>query len=370
MFAGLRIGYYSLLALVAFVLMFTGSLGVTPLSAYFAPGSLRVALPGWLFPGLLWFGFVAVELTKRRVNRPTLAFKRIVIRNRHWLMRGLLFVALVFPLGRTVGSYKNAIPTLVPFYADPYLIAADRSIFGLDPWRLTHAFIGPLGTVILDRAYAVWYLMMMLLIGWFCFTRNPKLQVRGLFAYLSCWFFLGNLLATALSSVGPCFYDAFYHSNYYQPLMQSLDETNRQYDIKALHAMNYLRGTLGEDKIGAGISAMPSMHVTIAFLFFLATATYARARWVKIVAGLYAVMIFVGSIHLGWHYAVDGIVAIASTIVIWIGAGRFVDWVEVYERRKVAAALAPAEEQVAGEGGARGAALQAMGGNASVPLHP
>lgn len=345
MFAGLRFGYYCLLSTIAFVLTVTSSLGVTPISAYFALGGLGVMLPAWLLPALLWFGIVAVELTKRKVNRPTSAFRKIIVRNRYWLMRGLLFVALVFPLGRSLGSYKSAIPKWVPFYADPYLIRIDRMIFGIDPWRLTHAVLGPFGTAVLDRAYAVWYLMMMLLIGWFCFTKNPKMQLRGLISYLFCWFFIGNVLATALSSVGPCFYDAFYHSNYYAPLMKSLDYSNHFYDIKALIAMNYLRGTLGKDEIGAGISAMPSMHVTIAFLFFLATATYARYRWIKIAAGIYAAMIFVGSIHLGWHYAVDGIVAIASTTVIWIGAGRFVDWVEVYERRKASLATPVAEVQ-------------------------
>ena len=32
-------------------------------------------------------------------------------------------------------------------------------------------------------------------------------------------------------------------------------------------------------------------------------------------------MIFLGSIHLAWHYAVDGIVAIAMALIIWRLAG-------------------------------------------------
>lgn len=370
MFAELGLGYRILLFAVACELGLGASLGVAPISTYIEPTGLQLVLPGWVMPGLIWFGFVAIEITRRRVERPTLAFRRIIVRNRFWLARGLLFVGLIFPFGRAFVSFKSAIPAIVPFYADPYLVAVDRTIFGTDPWRLTHAFIGPVGTLILDRAYTVWFVVSVILLGWFCFTRNPQLQLRGLLCYVFCWAFLGNLVAMGLASVGPCFYDTFYHSHYYQPLMENLGTVDKQYGIRALRNMKYLTDTLGKDRFGAGISAMPSIHVTMVTLLFLSTLTYARARWVKIVAGLYAVMIFVGSIHLGWHYAVDGIVAIASTIVIWIGAGRFVDWVEVYERRKVAATLAPAEEQVAGEGGARGAALQAMGGNASVPLHP
>jgi hypothetical protein len=32
---------------------------------------------------------------------------------------------------------------------------------------------------------------------------------------------------------------------------------------------------------------------------------------------IYAALIFVGSIHLGWHYAVDGIVGAAAAIAVW-----------------------------------------------------
>ncbi|MGX5841475.1 hypothetical protein ACWGTI_12205 [Mesorhizobium sp. ArgA1] len=31
---------------------------------------------------------------------------------------------------------------------------------------------------------------------------------------------------------------------------------------------------------------------------------------------------FFGSIHLGWHYAVDGIVGIAAALAIWWGCGK------------------------------------------------
>src|SRR3546814_14370489 len=36
----------------------------------------------------------------------------------------------------------------------------------------------------------------------------------------------------------------------------------------------------------------------------------------------FAALIYVGSIHLGWHYAVDGLAAAAATLAIWHG----VDW--------------------------------------------
>lgn len=46
-----------------------------------------------------------------------------------------------------------------------------------------------------------------------------------------------------------------------------------------------------------------------------------RVGWVMTA---YAVLIWFGSIHLGWHYAIDGPVAIAATVMIWWASGRAV----------------------------------------------
>ena len=46
-----------------------------------------------------------------------------------------------------------------------------------------------------------------------------------------------------------------------------------------------------------------------------------RALW----AALAVAMIFLGSVHLGWHYALDGIVAWAMMWAIWVAAGAFLD---------------------------------------------
>jgi hypothetical protein len=289
-------------------------------------GGLGQMLPAWALLPLLWLGGVALAITRRRVDRPLAAMRMLIYRNRFWLLRVMLFMAVIFPLARAVTAYKSAIPQLVPFYADPFLLAADKLIFGTDPWRLTHAVIGPIGTMIIDRIYALWFVVMMLLIGWLNFTRDRKLQLRGLFTYLLSWALLGNFLATALSSVGPCFYSRFYHSDHFEPLMRTLMTTNEEHRLFALGAMNYLLSSIGKDRLGAGISAMPSMHVAIAFLCFLVTLQGTKHLWLKLSAAAFALTIFIGSIHLGWHYAVDSIVAILAVTMIWICVGRFVDW--------------------------------------------
>jgi hypothetical protein len=51
-------------------------------------------------------------------------------------------------------------------------------------------------------------------------------------------------------------------------------------------------------------------------VLFACAAYQADRRMGRLFAG-YAVVIWIGSIHLGWHYAIDGIVAAVLTIGIW-----------------------------------------------------
>jgi hypothetical protein len=78
----------------------------------------------------------------------------------------------------------------------------------------------------------------------------------------------------------------------------------------------------GADKLimGGGISAMPSVHNGLAALFAL--AAFQINRVVGWIVAAYAAMIWIGSIHLGWHYALDGVIAFVLTYVMWIAAGR------------------------------------------------
>ena len=64
---------------------------------------------------------------------------------------------------------------------------------------------------------------------------------------------------------------------------------------------------------------MPSLHIAMATLFALVGWTIDRR--LGIAATLFAVGIFIGSIHLGWHYAVDGYVSAPATVMLWLLAG-------------------------------------------------
>lgn len=227
--------------------------------------------------------------------------------------------------------YKEFHLPAVGFWFDDHAASADRFLFGQDAWRITHAIVpSPWATQIIDLAYHGWFLPMVLGVA-ICSFVNPDSRTRRryLTSYVLSWIVQGSLLATLIPAAGPCFYDAFHaDTGRFTALTRLLDEQNRfllAHGTPGLYAHVYQAALLSLYRapnlaIGGGISAMPSMHNALAVLF--ACAAWSCDRRLGIVATLYALLIWFGSIHLGWHYAVDGIVAALITLGIWAALGR------------------------------------------------
>jgi len=325
--ASLLWGYGAIIALAAF-----STIGVWSYDRFF-----DVALRGKpSFPFVIFsLGlFLAICLARplwlviRLHPEPLRQIARDLRTYRFWLLTSAL-VAVALPQTLEFSStMKKAIPQLVPFYADHAIIRIESTILGTDAWRITHAVLGDAATRAIDLIYGLWHIANISLCCWLVLTSDRKFQVRAVLSYQLIWLLLGGLLATLLSSVGPCFLAEFTGDQRFLPLIAELRALDAQESLHSLTAMGYLLASKGTDSFGSGISAMPSLHVAVAFLSLLAIRSRTKSLAALLGATAYLLVILVGSVHLGWHYLLDGIVAIFGTWLIWLAVSRFTDRLE------------------------------------------
>lgn len=223
---------------------------------------------------------------------------------------------------------KSAIPYFNAYRYDDLFARMDIWIHGRNVWELIQPLVGyPLISFVINGVYHLWILLLYmglpLVCGWLA---NPAIRLQFLLSYALCWIVLGTILAIALSSVGPCFFEIFYGDARFRPLMDYLAAADRVYPLMALDVQKTLIDwkTLGSHGLGRGISAMPSMHVSIACLFVL--VGWRHSRCAGLAATLFLIFILIGSIHLGYHYAVDGYMSLIVTPMLWVLSGIFARW--------------------------------------------
>jgi hypothetical protein len=116
--------------------------------------------------------------------------------------------------------------------------------------------------------------------------------------------------------MGPIFGDTTFDAH-----MVYLRAANEQFPVLTLHVQDLLLQWYhqGERGLGSGITAMPSMHVAMAQLTWLGMRRVSRAAGWWFFA--FFVVIWIGSVHLAYHYAVDGLVSVIATTAIWWASG-------------------------------------------------
>jgi PAP2 superfamily len=233
--------------------------------------------------------------------------------------------AAILLLLRTYSSWKPLIPLVRPYgELDVGLMRLDRALhLGHDPWRLIQPLLGrPAVTLAVDLLYALWLPLNFAVVLWQASSTRAAVRDRFLLSYALLWILLGTAAATAWSSVGPCYYGRIVAGpDVFAPLMSYLGEIHADRGLIALKIQeNLWTYYLGREVLPLnGISAMPSMHVAGALLFALAgRRVSASVGWAL---GLYFVIVLVGSVHLGWHYAVDGYAGALAAWIIWWGVG-------------------------------------------------
>ncbi len=241
-------------------------------------------------------------------------------------------VFIVFPLFiSTFTSIKANIGTINPYALDHVFMTIDRFLHGgVSAWRILHPIFGePIVTAAISVIYEAWFpVMALVVLAVTLWVERPVLRSQFLIAFVLTWAVLGTAAALVLSAGGPCFYGLLYpyRPNPYEPLMAYLHEADELYRVRALDRQGrpweqFERGQLYP---GTGISATPSMHVAIAMLNML--LAWRVGRILGIAATLFLILTFVATIHLGWHYAVDGYLSMMAVPLIWVFAGRVAEF--------------------------------------------
>lgn len=247
---------------------------------------------------------------------------------RGWIATCILALIAIPQALQFSSIMKQTIPQIMPFYADQAIIRLEHAILGVDAWQITHAVLGEWSTRQIDLLYGLWHLVNISLLVWLVVTMNRRFQVQAILAYQLTWILLGGLMAMLLSSVGPCFLEEFTGDRRFAPLMERLGALNDTEQLHSFTAMGYLLASRGTDAFGSGISAMPSLHVAIAFLTVLVAFNQTRLLLIRLTASAYFVIILIGSVHLGWHYLLDGLAAIPLVWLIWWACGRVARWLD------------------------------------------
>lgn len=249
---------------------------------------------------------------------------------RHWLgaerlLGGLLMILVLQVFFSAFTSMKALIPVINPFAWDAAFAAWDRALHGgWDPWDLMQPLLGyPAVTTAINFLYQCWLFVLYGVMVWQAFgTRDPGLRLQFFLALLLVWALLGGLAATVFSSAGPVYFGRVTDlPDPFEPLMSYLRAASEVSPVWALEIQDRLWSAYAtdSDQLGKGISAMPSIHVATAVLFALVAWRVSRA--LGIVFTGYAVAVMVGSVHLAWHYALDGYVSIVLSYLIWRACG-------------------------------------------------
>jgi small basic protein len=263
-------------------------------------------------PVIVAVGLVAVPLVER--PRAPLGLLRDILRARG--APALVIIVVATLTGAAFTALKHKIPEYVPFFADRALADIDRAIHFVDPWVVAHHVLPESLSGVLGFLYGpYWFVQWIGVIVLMAFSRNTSLRATYLSAFTLSFAALSTVGRTAMNSAGPIFYDRLLGGSRFAPLMQVLadDRGGRS----ALSIADYLWTSYQDQTavFGGGISAMPSLHVAVAFLNALLASRVHPA--LGILGWSYAVVVMFGSVYLGWHYAVDGYLSIVVVLVVW-----------------------------------------------------
>ena len=210
---------------------------------------------------------------------------------------------------------KPEIAALSAFWVDPYLAELDFIVFGTDPWRFFQ------GMNLEPTAWAynfLWPTSILVTLLWIFAQPQSVQRSNAILSYFMIWSLFGPIGQLLFSSAGPIFYSRIGLGDRFAEIHANIPwVTDRIAD--------YLWGQYSNNELGlgAGISAMPSLHVAMVAWIILSLLDH-KSRATPF-ALLFALFIWGASVALGWHYASDGLAGILGAIACHRLSRRYVE---------------------------------------------
>lgn len=277
-----------------------------------------VSLASWLGWTLFACGFSVVlytiQMFRAGVEHPT----SVLIAN--WKSskgRYLVIIAGMLLAGLDMYFYMIAKPELnllFPFWADPHLANVDFFMLGQDAWH----FFAAWNLQVVSWVYSpLWFFSVLLTFYWLLLKPPSRAKSAAIVSYFLTWSVFGTLGQALLSSGGPIFFARLG----FGPRFQEIRTPELENRIADYLWSSYTHHSLVP---GAGISAMPSLHVASMTWIVLAFAGF-RSRW-TIPSVIATVFIYAASVALGWHYLSDGLVGAAGAALCYAAAHTCFSW--------------------------------------------
>ncbi len=270
------------------------------------------------------------------VDRPADPFRHLARSTFHFFTHprrlgfGLPMLLMFVFFAAIFTDIKQNIPRLFHFSWDLTFAEWDRLLhFGRHPWEWLQPVLGyPLVTFLLNCVYNFWFFAMWIFVVYLAFAQKAsELRTRFFIAFFLTWSLGGSLFAALFSSAGPCYFSRLALSpDPYAGLMSYLHSVAETFPVWALNVQDMLWRSYEQGGLVAGISAMPSMHNATALL--LALAGRVLNKQLGYVLWAHCALIYVGSVHLAWHYAIDNYFGWAIALACWWAAAPLARWWE------------------------------------------
>ena len=197
-------------------------------------------------------------------------------------------------------TIKQAIPIINPALYDDILWKIDKFIhFGFSPTLLSlKLFSATAITSFIDSTYIIWYFFKIPFLIIFIWFVDQEKRNHFFSAYFLLWM-AGGLLAVLFPSVGPVYKYPDLFAGLNIPHASALQKQLWTHYNGILHHPENFRTFVYE-----GVAAFPSLHVAVIALFCIFSRELNKTLFIFMLC--YTLIVQTGSVHLGWHYAVDG----------------------------------------------------------------